>query len=242
MADDNEQYELKTVRAIRGAEALTTAKWQKGGWEFVSQDKGTLRTEITLRRLKRKLTWRLVAVASAAVVLLITLTFTTNLFQDDDGAAVADPAAAEAAQSEPAPTIKAKTEPVEESVLTVENNADLAELLITDTCSSAVWDFATKYEGQTIAFDANIGAMQLHGGYTTRYDILISAGDFSETTSSGPLFQYRDVNTVSDLRYADDNRPDTIGVGDNVRITAQVVEYESVSCQFILKPVSTEFR
>ncbi|MCQ1946064.1 DUF4839 domain-containing protein [Arthrobacter sp. zg-Y1116] len=256
MADGDVQYELKSVQAIRSTEARTIAKWEKLGWELVSQDKGTLRTEITFRRAKRQLPWRLMAVAGGALAVLIAVAAAFGLFDEEPGtaappapvvvetttAAPASTSAAEATPSEEATETTVSAKPVEDSVLTVENNTDLAELLITDTCSSAVGDFATKYEGQTIAFDANIGAMQLHGGYTTRYDILISAGDFSETTSSGPFFQYRDVNTVSDLRYADDNRPDTIGVGDNVRITAQVVEYESVPCQFILKPVSTEFR
>ncbi|MCQ1955768.1 DUF4839 domain-containing protein [Arthrobacter sp. zg-Y826] len=257
MADDDVQYELKTVQAIRGSEARTTAKWEKEGWEFVSQDKGTLRTEITFRRPKRQLPWRLLAVAGGALAVLIAVAAVFGLFDEEPGTAAppAPPAAAEtstgapasapaaeATPSEEATETTGSAKPVEESVLTVENSEDLATLLTLDTCSPAVGEFAAKYKGQSIAFDANIGAMALHGNYTTRYDILIGVGDFSETTAVGPFFQYRDVNTVSDLHYADDDYPDTLGVGDNVRITAQVVEYDSAPCQFVLKPVSTEFR
>lgn len=45
MADDDMKYELKTVRTIRGTEARTTAKWQKDGWELVTQSQGALQTQ-----------------------------------------------------------------------------------------------------------------------------------------------------------------------------------------------------
>lgn len=130
-----------------------------------------------------------------------------------------------------------------ESVLPVNNNADLATLLsLTDYCDGTIGDFAAKYKGQTIAFDAGIGAMGPHGDYDTRYDILLNAADYSETSSIGPNFQFRDVNTVGDLHFTDPDYPDTIGVGDNLRITAEVDKYEKASCLFLLKPVSTDFR
>jgi hypothetical protein len=49
------------------------------------------------------------------------------------------------------------------------------------------------------------------------------------------------VNTISDLRYTG-NVPDTIGVGTNLHITAQIDEYEPNSCLFLLEPVETAFR
>jgi hypothetical protein len=247
---------LKIVQAIRSTEARTIAKWEKEGWEFVSQNKGTLRTEITFRHPKRQLPWRLIPVAGGALAVLIAIAAAFGVFDEEPGTAAppapvvvetttAAPAStppAEVTATEETPETTVSVKPVEDSVLTVENNTDLEELLTLDTCSPAVGEFAAKYKGEAIAFDANIGAMALHGNYTTRYDILIGVGDFSETTAVGPFFQYRDVNTVSDLHYADDDHPDTIGVGDNVRITAQIIEYDSVPCQFVLKPVRTEFR
>ncbi|MCC9192119.1 DUF4839 domain-containing protein [Arthrobacter sp. zg-Y916] len=259
MADDELQYELKTVRAIRGAEARTTAKWQKEGWEFVSQDKGTLRSEITFRRPVRKTPWRLVAVVGVVVAVLIAVAITIGAIQEGNGNAVANPGtsatqtssseqpnvpstAAEATPSERPFETSAAAEPAE-AALTVENSSDLAFLLVvTDTCSESIAVFAAKHKGESIAFDGSIGAMNPHGDYKTRYDILVGAGDFSETSSPGPAFQFRDVNTTSDLRFMGANVPDSIGVGDNLRITARVVGFEETSCLLLLNPVHTSFR
>ena len=275
MADNEVQYEFKTVRAIRGAEARTTAKWEKEGWEPVSQDKGTLRSEITFRRpvrklplsfkamadgavvLLRKLPLRVQVVAGGFVVLLIALAITVGVIQEGDGDAVASPAQSPSSSSEPAPepSMPAQVAPSEQAsekpeavepedeILTVENSSELAALLAEgDYCSDSIAGFAAQYQGKTIAFDGSIGAMNPHGGYKTRYDILIGAGDFSETSASGPNFQFRDVNTTSDLHFPDSDLPDTIGVRDNFRITAQVGKYEDNSCLFLLEPVETEFR
>src|SRR4051794_15870864 len=53
-ADDNLQYEFNSVQALRGRESSTKAKWQDQGWEFVSENRGTLRTELSFRRVKPK--------------------------------------------------------------------------------------------------------------------------------------------------------------------------------------------
>jgi hypothetical protein len=53
-ADDNEQHEFKSVQALRGRESAAAAKWQGQGWELVSENRGTLRTELKFRRVKPK--------------------------------------------------------------------------------------------------------------------------------------------------------------------------------------------
>jgi hypothetical protein len=53
-ADDYREYELKSVQALRGRETSAKAKWQDQGWEFVSDNRGTLRTELNFRRVKPK--------------------------------------------------------------------------------------------------------------------------------------------------------------------------------------------
>ena len=53
-ADDNVQYEYKSVQALRGRVSSAKAKWQNQGWEFVSENRGTLRTELNFRRMKPK--------------------------------------------------------------------------------------------------------------------------------------------------------------------------------------------
>ncbi|TPG14045.1 hypothetical protein EAH86_17735 [Pedococcus bigeumensis] len=49
------------MQTIRGREASTIAKWQKAGWEFVTQGQGTLRREMTFRRVKPKDPWQQLA-------------------------------------------------------------------------------------------------------------------------------------------------------------------------------------
>ncbi len=53
-ADDTVRYEFKSVQALRGRENSAKAKWQSQGWEFVSENRGTLRTELKFRRVKPK--------------------------------------------------------------------------------------------------------------------------------------------------------------------------------------------
>ena len=53
-ADDTVKYEYKSVQALRGKEDSAKAKWQNQGWEFVSESRGKLRTELNFRRVKPK--------------------------------------------------------------------------------------------------------------------------------------------------------------------------------------------
>jgi len=53
-AGDDVQYLMHVVKTIRGREASTVAKLENQGWELVAQNPGTLRTELTFRRVKPK--------------------------------------------------------------------------------------------------------------------------------------------------------------------------------------------
>ncbi len=51
MADVEVKYVNKTVTTIRGLETRSIAKWEKEGWEFLSQTPAKLlRTTLTFRR------------------------------------------------------------------------------------------------------------------------------------------------------------------------------------------------
>lgn len=127
-------------------------------------------------------------------------------------------------------------------ILTVGNCKDLAEILSKkDEFDPLIKEFAQKYAGRTIEFDGNTASVQQHGNYKTRFDYLISPGDYSETTVSGPSFQFRDVN-YSDLHLTGDNVPDTFRVGLNIHIIATVGQYNETSGLFQLKPVSIKMR
>lgn len=244
LADNDVQYESKDVRAIRGTEARTIAKWQKAGWEFVAQSqRPLLQSKLTFRRPKPKKPWRLLAVLGGGVLLLIVFAIVMGTIRSGgSNPAPTTPPTKSAVAPSKSPSAKPTT-PAKEQTLTVENNQDLVALLSGPNQGPTIEDFAAKYKGRTIEFDGSIGAMAPHDGYKTRYDILISPGDYSETHSSGgPSFQLRDVNTTSDLHLTGDNIPDHIGVGDNIHIVAQVEEFEPDSLLFLLKPISTQFR
>jgi hypothetical protein len=143
--------------------------------------------------------------------------------------------------SEPAQTQPSKAVP--EQVLTVDNNPELAALLAgPDTEYDAIEAFAAKYKDRTIEFDANIGYMNNHGSYQTRYDILILAGNYNEPPMTGPNFQFRDVNLVNDLHLTGSNVPDTLGAGANLHVIARVEGFNSAQGLFFLKPISTQVR
>ena len=62
---EQRQYQHMSVKAIRGTEARTIAKWKTQGWELEHQNPGTLRTELSFRKPKpRGLFDRLAQIAS----------------------------------------------------------------------------------------------------------------------------------------------------------------------------------
>ena len=123
--------------------------------------------------------------------------------------------------------------------LTVENCADLAALLaLRDPCDPSVADFASKYAGQTIEFDGCVTAMQNHGSFTTRWDVLLGAGDFDPNSMRGPNFRLTDVS------YYDMNVSggDSVYVGLNVHVVAKVGKYNANTSLFELDIISIEIR
>lgn len=241
-ATETVEYEAKNVQTVRGTEKLVISKWEKGGWELVTQNAGKLRTELVFRRPKPKIQWKLFAIIGGVLVVLGIfigiMAAITGGDKDGDTGSASKPST-QAAGSRDEPEEPAANAPAEEP-LTVENNADLSALLTGPQDGPAVEAFAQKYAGQLIEFDGSIGAMNKHDGHTTRYDILIANGDYSETHSNGgPSFQFRDVNITNDMHLTGDV-PDTIGVGTNVHVIARV---SSIDDQlFLLEPVQTSVR
>lgn len=241
------KYETKTVQTVRGTEKLMISKWEKDGWELVTQNPGKIRTELVFRRPKPKVQWKLFAILGGVLVVLgvfigIMAAITGN--EEDKNAAPAATTSSEpvAPRDEPStePEEPIESAPAEARTLTVENNADLAALLTGPQDGPTVEAFAQQYAGQLIEFDGSIGAMNEHESYTTRYDILIVSGDYSETHSNGgPSFQFRDVNITNDLHLTGEV-PDTIGVGDNVHVIARVESFKDPLFQ--LEPVQTSVR
>lgn len=254
MADENMTYESKTVKTLRGTETQAAAKWEKQGWEVVSQTTGRLQSELVLRRPKPKSRTLLWVVGAAAVaVVLTTVIVVGSLNESGTGGDVADvtPSAISETPADPEPEAPEETAapapepaPTESAVepITAENDAAFAALLtLGDYCDPAIAAFAEQHVGEAVAFAGNVGAIAPHGDFDTRFDLLIGPGDYSETDQPGPAFQFRDENLTTDLNYVG-NTPDTIGVGTNLDVTAELGEYDENSCVLVLEPVATSFR
>lgn len=122
--------------------------------------------------------------------------------------------------------------------LTVDNCPELADILsnkaeIDDSYSA----FATKYKGRVIEFDGRIDYCAKHEDYNTRFDYLVSAGDYDPDHQIGPSFKFENV-----AYYDLNTNLDTVSVGLNVHIVAEVVSFDSNSGLFYLDPVSVTGR
>ncbi len=176
------------------------------------------------------------------------ITGTPRLTVDRSCEGAADEGADEAEDEPESPTESATPDaeptPSEPAVITAATDPAFAAILAdTDYCSDAIAAFAAAHEGATIEFDGSVVAMNNHDGATTRYDILIAAGDFDETSQPGPAFQFNDVNTTFDMHWTNDSASSTVGVGDNLHIVAEVDGFDANhGCLFTIDPVATSFR
>jgi len=156
----------------------------------------------------------------------------------------ADPVASD--EAEPVSSDEAALVPSDEAkpeqVLTVDNNADLAALMSTSADDATSAAFAAKYRGSTIAFDGYISALAPHGNYKTRFDLLIDPGDGFDSPVTGSPFKFEDVSIVYDLQLTGDNIPDNLAVGQKVRATVELGDWNQDLGFFYATPVSTEIR
>ena len=122
--------------------------------------------------------------------------------------------------------------------LTVDNCPELSEMLSNKAeIDSSYSAFASKYKGKNIEFDGRIDYCTKHENYNTRFDYLVSAGDYDSNHQIGPTFKFENVSY-----YNLNTNLDTVSVGLNVHIVAEVVSFDSNSGLFYLKPVSVTGR
>ena len=103
MAESQVKYERKSVKAVRGLESRTIAKWQGDGWELVDQATSGVATTLQFRRPKALLPWRLIALGATAAVVLATV-ITIGALREGNGDtsdAQASPSATELADAAP---------------------------------------------------------------------------------------------------------------------------------------------
>ncbi|MGW5481829.1 DUF4839 domain-containing protein [Streptomyces sp. NPDC004008] len=239
MADEI-KYEYKTVQTVRGTDGLVISKMQKDGWELVEQAQGMLRSTLNFRRPKKPQPWLLIGTAAAVLVILTIVIGAASALSGGGEKKESDKSAAASEKPSPTPT-PTPAESAATEVITPQNNPEFAALLRADSCDDANLDFATRHDGQTVAFNGSIVNMAPHGDYDTRYDFLLGPGDKGPNTTAGPAFKYEDVN-IFDLKLTGKKIPATVGAGDKFRFVAEVGEFNADQCVFFLDPVSTEVR
>lgn len=134
MADEN-KFEHKTVKTVRGTDGVVIAKMQKAGWELIDQTPGTVRTALTFRRRKKLSPW--IPIGAAAVVLTGVITVGAVLEVDDQKPEADKPdMAASFAPSTPTPS-----EPATPSTAVV----DPTGLTITVECFAPDFENSIKF-------------------------------------------------------------------------------------------------
>lgn len=121
-------------------------------------------------------------------------------------------------------------------VITVDNN-DLFKTIVNaeDPEIKDLKDFAKKYELRTIEFDGNVRAFSYSNDKETRFDMLFNTLDYEEDSCTGPnfKFEYASANEIG-LEYGEEV---PYKVGDNVKVKAQVAEYDEEHGIFKLYPL-----
>lgn len=140
--------------------------------------------------------------------------------------------------SEPEQETEGDPEPESDEleILTVDNCEDLATMLSTHADIDETYvAFSEKYDGRIIEFDGRVDAVANYQDFNTRYDVLVSAGDFDPNTAIGPTFKLKNIG-FHDFDYA------TFVVGSNVHIVAEVDYVDYDHGLFYLIPVSVTAR
>lgn len=253
MADEKVQYEHQSLKVIRGREANKIAEMQKQRWELVSQTQGTLRTEMTFRRVKKRsfeLWMGAVALLGVGVLFFAfsALVGDGNPEPKDPPPAAASTALDESLSEAPSESATPTEEPTEElteepseeptesevpappvdSVLTTDSSADLEALLVADDDYSLNLAFAKDYKGRKIAFNGSVADA------SPPYYLVYFGDDSHTNATSGPAFQFR----VRGLQV--DGRP--VATGDNLRFIAEVGAFNPDQGLFFLTPVKVTAR
>ncbi len=155
--------------------------------------------------------------------------------ESEESTETTDPEQNEATNPPDNPSVK--------DVLTVDNCSELAAMLsLNADMDSSYENFAATYKNQVIQFDGCITYLTNYQDYDTRYDLLISAGDYVDenTTNPGPVFKFKNVG-VYDLGDGL-TLADFVKVGSNIKIQAKVKGYNPDTGIFELDTVLVEAR
>lgn len=153
------KYETRSVKTVRGLEARTRAKLEKEGWEFVSQEQGTVRSELTFRRPKPETPWKLIGAGGGLLALLVVGSLIASAF----GGEGSSNSSAEALPS-PTPSLVVETQdqtaPIEATTPSAEPptpapgvTAIEPQAKVEDTTCNIDENFGKCFYGQTAIYE-----------------------------------------------------------------------------------------
>lgn len=129
-----------------------------------------------------------------------------------------------------------------ENILTIDNCPELANILTNNHVSNQEYiEFFNKYEDRIIEFDGNVSYIAPFEDYETRYDLLISYGNFDANHQIGPTFKIESVNSF-DLGLTAYRLIDQLPIGANIHIKSKLTLFDSDTSIFYLDPIEFKRR
>lgn len=132
--------------------------------------------------------------------------------------------------------IPASLEPV---VLSTATSEAFAKLFETTDDYALYKEFADTNKGSYVEFDAHVDFFTTHEDYNTRYEMLMTYGDWEgeNTVAPGPIFKLEDFN-LFDIDYDGDR----LGTGSNIHVLAKVDRFDEASGLFFLTDATIKER
>ena len=208
MTDKESQYKSMTTRTIRGLEARSRVKWEKDGWEFVSQSQlSRIRSELIFRRVKKKMPWFLWPSIAGGVLLLVGMFVLLAVLQPSGGSgntaqATPDATSAPLVTSTPSSPTVVKPSPEASAIQTLDE-INAAQYL------ALQWEAKFTYGGEVRWIGDRITTVNPDGTYT--FKILATFtnqyGTDVEATIEGDVAGTNGAPVITDsILYTDDGQ------------------------------------
>lgn len=214
MVESDVKYETKSIRTVRGMEARTKAKWEKLGWEFISvKQLPMLRTEVTFRRVKKKLPAYVlplaIGVPAVAVAALVVLGIAVGAGQRQPSEPVA--AGTSTPRATPTQTPQTPATPVASAPAAVSTAAAPQTLDETTAAQFLAYQWQGKftYGGTVHWIDDRITTRNPDGTFTFKLGATVKNADGTEmnATIEGDVSGTNAAPVITDsILYTDDGQ------------------------------------
>ena len=122
-----------------------------------------------------------------------------------------------------------------EKVLTIEDE-EFKKHMTNSLTDDEYAKYFEKIKGKEVDFNGAIAIMQLRDGYKTRMELLLTYGDYSETSITGPYMK------VEDIAYGSELSREILDAKTNVKVKAKIEGYDLDKGYLVLDIISIERR